>query len=97
MQKNWYRLDTAALIFPAIARQDWCNTFRFSANLNEAVAPDILQQAVNDLEARFPTFFVALRKGVFWYYLEQSSEHVKVQPDYAYPLTQTQLCSSAVL
>ena len=87
MQKNWYRLDTAALIFPAIARQDWCNTFRFSANLNEAVAPDILQQAVNDLEVRFPTFFVALRKGVFWYYLEQSGEHVKVQPDYAYPLT----------
>lgn len=87
MQKNWYRLDTAALIFPAIARQDWCNTFRFSATLKEAVAPDILQQAVNDLESRFPTFFVALRKGVFWYYLEQSGEHVKVQPDYAYPLT----------
>ena len=87
MQKNWYRLDTAALIFPAIARQDWCNTFRFSATLKEAVAPDILQQAVNDLETRFPTFFVALRKGVFWYYLEQSGEHVMVQPDYAYPLT----------
>ena len=87
MQKNWYRLDTAALIFPAIAQQDWCNTFRFSATLNEAVAPDILQQALNDLEPRFPTFFVALRKGVFWYYLQQSDAHVMVQPDYAYPLT----------
>ncbi len=87
MQKNWYRLDTAALIFPAIARPDWCNTFRFSATLKEAVAPDILQQAVNDLERRFPTFFVALRNGVFWHYLEQSGEHIKVQPDYAYPLT----------
>ena len=87
MQKKWYRLDTAALIFPAIARQDWCNAFRFSATLKEAVAPDILQQAVNDMKKRFPTFFVALRKGFFWYYLEESDEQLTVQPDYAYPLT----------
>ena len=27
MSKNWYRLDTAALIFPAITRLDWANAF----------------------------------------------------------------------
>ena len=36
---------------------------------------------------RFPSFFVTLRKGFFWYYLEESSQGVKVQEDYAYPLT----------
>ena len=87
MQKTWYRLDTAALIFPAIARRDWCNAFRVSATLNEEVDPEILQLAADDMRARFPSFFVTLRKGLFWYYLEESSEPVRVQGDYAYPLT----------
>ena len=42
MSKNWYRLDTAALIFPAIARRDWCNAFRVSAGLYEAVDPAMI-------------------------------------------------------
>ena len=87
MTKHWYRLDTAALIFPAIARRDWCNVFRVSACLTEEVDPEVLQRAVDDLRPRFPSFFVTLRKGFFWYYLEESARPVTVQPDYAYPLT----------
>lgn len=87
MQKKWYRLDTAALIFPAIARKNWSNAFRVSATLSEEIDPEILQQAVNDMRLRFPTFFVTLRKGLFWYYLEESSLPVEVQSDFAYPLT----------
>ena len=73
MQKNWYRLDTAALIFPATIRRDWCNVFRLSAGLTEPVDPAILQQATDDLRKRFPSYFVTLRRGVFWYYLEESA------------------------
>ena len=87
MQKKWYRLDTAALIFPAIARRDWSNAFRVSATLTDPIDPDVLQQAVDDLRSRFPAFFVTLRKGFFWYYLEESDRNVRVQGDYAYPLT----------
>ena len=58
MQKKWYRLDTAALIFPAIARKDWSNAFRVSATLTEQIDPGILQQAVDDMRYRFPSFFV---------------------------------------
>ena len=87
MQKKWYRLDTAALIFPAIARRDWSNGFRLSATLTEAVDPALLQKAADEMKARFPSFFVGLRKGFFWYYLEENPGHVTVQPDYAYPLT----------
>ena len=87
MQKKWYRLDTAALIFPAITRRDWCNAFRVSASLSEPVDPEILQRATDDLRRRFPSYFVTLRKGFFWYYLEESSRPVTVQGDYAYPLT----------
>ncbi len=87
MQKKWYRLDTAALIFPAIARRDWCNVFRVSASLSEPVDPALLQRAADDLRRRFPSCFVTLRKGFFWYYLEESEHSVQVQSDYAYPLT----------
>ena len=85
--KKWYRLDTAALIFPAIARRDWSNAFRVSATLTEAVDPEILGHAVEDMRVRFPSFFVTLRKGLFWYYLEESDLPVTVQGDFAYPLT----------
>ena len=87
MPKNWYRLDTAALIFPAITRLDWANAFRVSATLSEPVDREILQQALDDLRPRFPSYFVALRKGAFWYYLEESRSPVLVREDYAYPLT----------
>ena len=87
MQKKWYRLDTAALIFPAIARRDWSNAFRVSATLRDPVDPEVLQRAVDDMRRRFPSFFVTLRKGFFWYYLEESSRRLEVQQDYAYPLT----------
>ena len=87
MQKYWYRLDTAALIFPATRRRNWANAFRVSACLKEDVDTEILQQAVDGLRQRFPSYYVTLRRGLFWYYLEESSEQVRVQRDYAYPLT----------
>ncbi|MDO4845801.1 MAG: hypothetical protein Q3977_04225, partial [Oscillospiraceae bacterium] len=87
MQKKWYRLDTAALIFPAIAKHDWSNAFRISVTLTEEIDPAFLQLAVNDLAPRFPSFYVTLHKGLFWYYLEQSEKPLEVRGDYAYPLT----------
>ena len=87
MERKWYRLDTAALIFPATARRDWCNVFRVSASLKEPIDAEILQRAVDEMRQRFPSYFVTLRKGFFWYYLEESARSVQVQEDYAYPLT----------
>ena len=87
MRKQWYRLDNAALIFPAIIRKNWNNVFRVSATLKENVDPDLLNQAIADLAPRFPTFFVRLRAGFFWYYLQRTEKPVQARPDYAYPLT----------
>ena len=85
--RRWFRLDNAALIFPAIMRRHWNNCFRLSVTLHEDVDPAVLEQAVKALEPRFPTMFVRLRTGFFWYFLEQIREPVRVQPEYAYPLT----------
>ena len=87
MSKQWMRLDNAALIFPAIRQRRWANAFRVSATLTEAVDPAVLQQAVADLMPRFPSMYVRLRTGVFWYYLEELTEPPRVREDYAYPLT----------
>lgn len=87
MKKQWYRLDNAALIFPAIIRKNWNNVFRVSATLKEPVDPEILDQAIADLKPRFPTYFVRLRRGFFWYYLETITDAPKAQKDFAYPLT----------
>ena len=87
MSKNWMRLDNAALIFPAVRRRRWANAFRVSATLAEPVDPAVLQQAVEDLMPRFPSMYVRLRTGVFWYYLEELETPPTVREDYAYPLT----------
>ena len=87
MSKVWMPLDNAALIFPAIRRKNLSNLFRQSVTLTEAVDPALLQQAVNELMPRFPSFYLRLRRGVFWYYLEEVEAPPRVQEDYAYPLT----------
>lgn len=86
MAKQWMPLDTAALIFPAVRKERWVNAFRVSATLTEPVDPVLLQQAVEDLAPRFPSLYVKLRHGLFWYYLEEAPAPA-VRQDYAYPLT----------
>ena len=85
--KVWMPLDNAALIFPAIRRKNWNNVFRQSVTLTEPVDPVLLQRAVDELMPRFPSFYLQLRRGVFWYYLEEVGSPPQVQEDYAYPLT----------
>ena len=87
MAHRWFRLDTAALIFPAIAHADWANVFRLSATLRETVDPAVLQQAADDLRPRFPSFYVRLRRGFFWYALQELRKPLQVREDFAYPLT----------
>ncbi|MCQ2555322.1 MAG: hypothetical protein MJ171_06690 [Clostridia bacterium] len=87
MNTKWFKLDTAGLIFPAIKRNNWINVYRISVTLTEDVDPEILMTAVGNLKKRFPSFYVALRHGFFWNYLEEARVDVEVKEDYAYPLT----------
>lgn len=87
MEKNWYRLDTAALIFPATMNRKWCNAFRISAELKSGIDREKLQQAVRELEPRFPTFYVRLKTGFFWFRLEKAKQPPEVKEEFAFPLT----------
>ena len=79
--KNWYTLDNAAKIYPPNSGIKRPSTFRASLVLREKVDPALLQQALDKTLPRFPTFNVRMKKGLFWYYLEQNPGRAQVKVD----------------
>jgi dienelactone hydrolase len=99
---RWLRLDNAAKIYPAARRDNWSNVFRLSATLREEVDATVLQNALDVTVRRFPSIAVRLRRGVFWYYLEQLKDVPEVREESAYPLTrmtkqETRRCAFRVI
>lgn len=82
---QWARLDTAAKIFPPTVTKQDPKVFRFSCDLTEQVQPDLLQEALEQNLTAFPAFRTVLCKGLFWYYLEQTTEKPKVREEYRSP------------
>ncbi|MEG1548155.1 MAG: alcohol acetyltransferase [Clostridia bacterium] len=82
---RWMRLDNAALIYPATMNRNWTALFRISAELTETIDPSILEQAQRSTLARFPSMCAKLRRGAFWFYLEQSDDVPKLQKDVGNP------------
>jgi len=83
---RWMGLDNAAKIYPAARTQRWTNVFRLSATLKENVKCEILQSALDVTVRRFPSIAVRLRRGTFWYYLEEIAKAPKILDEKAYPL-----------
>ncbi len=69
----WYKLDLSAIVYPTLQRRDFSSVYRLSVLLKEPVNPQILQQAVDLALPRFPTYKTAIRKGLFWRYLEPNN------------------------
>ena len=83
---RWLRLDNAAKIYPAARRRNWNNFFRLSATLDEAVDREVLQSALDVTVRRFPSIAVRLRRGAFWYYLEQLQKAPRITEEKPCPL-----------
>lgn len=83
---RWMRLDNAAKIFPAAKRRNWNNFFRISATLTEPIDTAVLASALDVTARRFPSIAVRLRRGVFWYYLEEIPKTPSIQPEKSCPL-----------
>ncbi len=84
---RWMRLDNAAKIYPATLRSKWTNMYRLSATLTEAVDVAVLQNALDVTAQRFPSIATRLRKGVFWYYLQELEQAPAIREESSYPLT----------
>lgn len=83
---RWVRLDNAAKIYPAAKRRNWSNVYRQSVTLTEDVDVPVLQSALDVTVKRFPSIAARLRRGVFWYYLQQIPEAPKIRREHSYPL-----------
>ena len=83
-RKTWYPLDNAAKIYPPISNYSRPSTFSLTAVFNDAIDKDILQKAVNEILDRFASFNVKLKRGIFWYYLEENNAPFKVEEEFPY-------------
>lgn len=81
---KWYRLDNAAKIYPVVASAKSSQVFRVAITMKQNIVPDVLQQAVADCKARFPSFYVKLKRGFFWYYYEANERQPIVNPESPY-------------
>ena len=87
-QKNlrWLRLDNAAKIYPAARRKNWSNVYRQSATFREEVDVDVLRSALDVAVKRFPSIAARLRRGLFWFYLQEVESAPEIPEEYSYPL-----------
>ena len=82
---EWYPLDNAAKIFPAIISKRMTSLFRVSATLKKPINIKKLQLALDKMITRCPYFNVRLKAGMFWYFFEKNKNPPKLMADSKYP------------
>ncbi len=83
---RWVRLDNAAKIYPAARRRNWSNVYRQSVTLFEDVDTEVLKSALHITVKRFPSIAARLRRGLFWFYLQQVENPPEIRKEQSYPL-----------
>lgn len=80
-KRTWYRLDNAAIMIPATTGGSSTRVFRIVCELKEDICRETLQKALNRTIWEFPHFNAVLRKGLFWYYLDEIGKMPSVTED----------------
>lgn len=80
-RRVWVRLDNASNIFLAARTDADPKVFRLSAEMDHEVDPALLQEALETTYDRYPLYHAVLRRGVFWYYLQDSDLRPRVEPE----------------
>ncbi len=83
---QWVRLDNAAKIYPPTRSKNWSSVYRQSITLHDEVDVTTLKSALDVCVKRFPSICARLRKGAFWYYLQQVEKAPEIREEYSYPL-----------
>ena len=82
---KWRSLDNAAKIFSSTSTKNDTNVFRFSCELTEPVDAAVLQNALDQTMGLFSVYRSVMHRGLFWYYLEESSQRPLVCEDHLPP------------
>lgn len=84
IDSRWLKLDNAAKIYPVVATEKNSGVFRVAILLREEINPKLLAQAIEDCRDRFPSFFVKLHQGFFWFYYEPNLKPVLIHKESPY-------------
>ena len=82
---KWSRLENAAKIFPSTTSREDTKVFRFTCELTEMVQEAPLQAALEETLEIFPFYRYSLRRGLFWYFYEESREKPVVREEHLPP------------
>ena len=82
---KWRRLDNSAKLFPIVANKKFSSIYRMSVVLTQNIEPELLKQAIDETLKVFTSFKVCLKKGFFWYYLEENEKEVILHKEETYP------------
>lgn len=74
------RIDNAANIYPASLSKHYASLYRMSVTLSDPVDLTFLQQALETVAERIPTFRCELRAGAFWWSLRRMEKIPEVGP-----------------
>lgn len=82
---TWFPLDDAAKIYPISMEHGRQLMFRLSVYFRQDVVPELLQMALTFTIKRFPSFATALKKGVFWHYLDAVKKRYPIEEEHGFP------------
>ncbi len=68
---EWYKLDNMGVYYASTKDRKNPTVFRFTATMKDEVDVVNLRVALEDTMEVYPNFNVTLKKGLFWYYLEE--------------------------
>ena len=77
---EWTRLENSAIIYPSCRTRKYATVFRLSVTLDSQVNPDKLQEALQTVIQRFPSFRYTVRRGFFWWFLQKLENEPVVGP-----------------
>ena len=68
---EWYKLDNMGVYYASTKDRKNPTVFRFTATMKDDIDVVNLRVALEDTMEVYPNFNVTLKKGLFWYYLEE--------------------------
>ena len=80
-KKQWYKLDQVGHFYSFLGDIISQNIFRYSANIKDDIDVSVLQESFEETMKEYPLFNVTLRRGMFWYYLEETTEKYRIYED----------------
>ncbi len=85
LQLMFDTLDTTAHMFASTSSIRNSSTYRVAAVLADPVDEKSLQKALDKTVLRYPMMTKRLKRGLFWYYLENNDKPLLVQQENEYP------------